>query len=225
MIPPIIIISRDRVTYLKGLVEWLESVGLGEEIHIVDNDSSYPPLLEYLESTPHTVHRTENYGPTSPWRIKDLEDVIAKSYFVVTDPDVYPAEECPADIIDRAYYVLSHKLGLDKVGPCLQIDDIPDSNPRKNAITRWEGPLWGMYNEQFGYWHAAIDTTFALCRPGTPYKITESVRLGRPYMFRHLPWYLDYSNLSEEDQYFADHASGASTWGRKTLPDILADLL
>jgi hypothetical protein len=222
---PILIITRDRVTYLKNLVEWLESIGKGERIHLVDNESTYPPLLEYLENTPHTVHHGENHGPTLPWRIPALEGLMANEYFVVTDYDIYPAEGCPEDIIERSHHVLTLRPGLNKVGPCLQIDDLPPELPRTKAILKWETPLWGSFDPEVGCYRAAIDTTFALCRPWTPYTIEKSWRLGRPYMFRHLPWYLDYDNLNEEDQYFSDHAHSASTWGRQELPQHLQELL
>ena len=51
---PIFINCRDRITCLSVLVDWLEKAG-HENIYLLDNDSSYPPLLEYYEQTPHTV--------------------------------------------------------------------------------------------------------------------------------------------------------------------------
>ena len=43
---PVYIICRDRVTPLKELVSWLEKTGEAD-IHLIDNDSTYPQLLEY----------------------------------------------------------------------------------------------------------------------------------------------------------------------------------
>lgn len=53
---PVYIISFNRLSCLKQLVARLERAGYSN-IHIVDNGSSYPPLLEELDKTPHVVHR------------------------------------------------------------------------------------------------------------------------------------------------------------------------
>lgn len=64
---PAFLIVRDRLTSLIELIGWLESAGF-EEIWLVDNDSTCPPLLDYLASTTHAVVRTEkNLGHRSPW--------------------------------------------------------------------------------------------------------------------------------------------------------------
>ena len=52
--PPIVICSRDRVWCLRRLVDWLERAG-HERIVIVDNASTYEPLLDYLDGSPHQV--------------------------------------------------------------------------------------------------------------------------------------------------------------------------
>ena len=63
---PVIITVRDRLTYLKQLVEWLESVGQNE-IWLCDNASTYPPLVEFLKSTKHNVVRNGyNLGHRAP---------------------------------------------------------------------------------------------------------------------------------------------------------------
>ena len=54
--PPILINVRDRVTPLRKLVSWLELAG-HERITLLDNDSTYPELLTYLDASPHEVIR------------------------------------------------------------------------------------------------------------------------------------------------------------------------
>ena len=53
---PIFINCRDRVTPLRDLVAWLERAG-HQRIILVDNDSTYEPLLEFYEQSPHEVVR------------------------------------------------------------------------------------------------------------------------------------------------------------------------
>ena len=43
---PIIINNRNRLTYMKMLISSLEKRGYNN-IYIIDNDSTYPPLLDY----------------------------------------------------------------------------------------------------------------------------------------------------------------------------------
>src|SRR5437016_2259980 len=59
---PIIINNRNRVTYLLQLISWLEKSGYNN-IYIIDNNSKYPPLLEYYSKTKYPVFRLkENAG-------------------------------------------------------------------------------------------------------------------------------------------------------------------
>ena len=51
---PVIITVRDRITYLKKLLLWLENAGQ-HEIWLCDNASTYPPLVEFL--------KTNNFSP------------------------------------------------------------------------------------------------------------------------------------------------------------------
>ncbi|MFM9138696.1 MAG: hypothetical protein ACKOQZ_11355 [Actinomycetota bacterium] len=64
---PIIINVRDRLEPLRDLVAWLERVGQ-EQIWLNDNASTYPPMVEYLNNSPHHVVRhSTNLGHRSPW--------------------------------------------------------------------------------------------------------------------------------------------------------------
>ena len=63
---PIIINCRDRLGSLVELVDYLERAGQ-DRIYLLDNDSAYPPLLEYLAHSPHEVVRLgRNAGRLSP---------------------------------------------------------------------------------------------------------------------------------------------------------------
>ena len=45
---PILVNSFNRLDCLRGLVDWLRGAGYADII-IIDNASSFPPLLSYLE--------------------------------------------------------------------------------------------------------------------------------------------------------------------------------
>ena len=58
---PIFINNYNRLTTLTQLIDALVSRGY-TNITILDNQSTYPPLLDYYKTTPHKVHRyKKNY--------------------------------------------------------------------------------------------------------------------------------------------------------------------
>jgi hypothetical protein len=45
----------------------------------------------------------------------------------------------------------------------------------------------------------------------------ESVRIGGDFACRHIPWYLDFTNLSEEEQYYLNNLDNKypdAVWSR-----------
>ena len=215
---PAIVISRDRLDCLRQLVEWLERTpGIGP-IHIVDNASSWPPLLDYLDTSPHIVHRLEvNLGHHAPWVI-GLVAAVADAPFVVTDPDVIPDAACPPDVIAHFRGILDRHPEIDKAGFGLRLDDLPDTFAHREVVVRWESKFWHDEVEP-GVFRADIDTTFALYRPGRDHKTFNAVRTGAPYVARHLPWYSATNTPTAEDVYYREHADPAiASWTGDELP-------
>lgn len=202
--PPVFINSRDQVTSLKKLVAWLETAGC-DRIVILDNQSSYPPLLEFYESTPHRViHLTENVGPDALWKTGTLEAHCPDGRYVYTDPDVVPIEACPVDAIERLNDVLDRHPDLHKVGLGLYLDDLPDHYAHKPHVLAWEEKFWTQMIEPEVY-AAPVATTFAVYR-GRGRNDESSARTGYPYVARHCPWYSNSASLTDEERYYQDHA-------------------
>lgn len=219
---PVFIICRDRVTWTKQLVDWLERAGQ-EEIYLVDNDSTYPPLLEWYEQTDHRVVKMNgNTGHNGIWHSGLVQQIADCRYYIVSDPDVIPIDECPLDAIDYFRELLDRYEDRTKVGFNLKIDDIPDHYKFKQAVLDHEGgyKLWG--GPEPGLHFAPIDTTFALYRPGATQDISFSCRVDYPYETRHMPWYLDSNDPGEEESYYVEHAhSRINTWNHLDLPYYL----
>lgn len=223
---PLLLISYNRLSYLKQLVSWLENAGY-QNIQIVDNASSYPPLLEYLANTPHTVHSmNQNYGHLVVWKSGRFDELIKSQHYVVTDCDVLPAEGCPVDIVERCFEVLERYPGFTKVGPALKIDDIPDHYSLKDKVIDWETPFWAHPLEDATLYEAAIDTTFALYRPGIfagDERWWRAIRLATPYLARHLPWYTDGNAMSDEDLFYQRSLNNFSSQWSITEPGLLKE--
>lgn len=220
---PVYIISFNRLSYLGSLVNWLEKSGC-QNIHIVDNASTYPPLLDYLARTKHTVHRMEkNYGHTVLFDAPEFKDIVDNQYFVLSDPDVLPTDECPADFMRFLSGVLERFPKATKAGFGLKFDDLPDSYALKETVVKWESAFYekAIKGTSPALYKAPIDTTFALYRPRKEWKkgFAEAIRTGFPYQARHLPWYKDLNNLTEEDRFYNALDAGSGNWNGTKAAD------
>jgi hypothetical protein len=208
---PIVINNFNRLDCLKQQVAWLEHAGI-KNIYIIDNASTYPPLLAYYKQCPYIVFRlTENVGHTAFWDTH-IHLWFKNRFYVLTDPDVVPVEECPATVLDHFYSLLQIHHGITKVGFGLKIDDLPDHYQRKREVIEWETKYWSQYVGDDVY-KAPIDTTFALYRPNTRYQQWDTtLRTGGIYQARHLPWYEDSEKPSDEEIYFKKVTTQTSSW-------------
>lgn len=219
----VFIICRDRVDALKKLIRWLESNNL-RRIVLIDNDSVYPPLLEYLAKTPYQVIRLyRNVGHTSPWSLGIVRSLVPEDFYIISDPDVIPIQDCPDDVLQHFLHIHKQFFAYQKVGFGLRIDDLPNHYPLKESVIEWESQFW--FNELHkGLYEAGIDTTFAMYKPYTyTYTLHPSIRTGFPYVARHLPWYANPKSITEEEahyRYRADH--NVSSWNTDALKDRYA---
>lgn len=208
---PILINNFNRLTYPIQLIQWLEQAGY-KNIYIIDNQSDYPPLLEYYHKTPHTVFRLDrNQGHFSIWETI-LFSRFSDDYYVYTDPDVVPSESCPVDVLAHFRGLLQRYPHAKKVGFGLRIDDLPNHYELKEQVIQWENQFWQNQLEPHVY-DALIDTTFALYRPGAKGGADgPAIRTAGDYVARHLPWYENSRHLDEETQYYLRSCSKASSW-------------
>lgn len=206
---PVLVICRDRLDPLLDLLGWLEAEGM-TDVHLIDNDSTSPALLDFFDATHHTVVRLgRNVGHTSPW-LPELEH-LRRGPFVVSDCDVVPDAEATGAI---AHFVdlLNRYRSVVKVGFGLHIDDLPQHYDRREEVIAWESQFWQRPLVEDVYM-ATLDTTFALYRPRTPYTLGPSLRTGGRFMARHEPWYQDSAAVTADLAYFQARAGASTTWG------------
>lgn len=213
---PIIINNRNRYTYLLQLITWLEK-NKYTNIIILDNDSTFPQLLEYYKVTKHEViFLKKNVGYMALWQ-SDVFDRFKKGFYVYTDPDVIPNTNCPPNIVFKLYTILSKYRQIEKAGPALRINDLPASYDKKNDVIEWEKIHWQDQVEQNVY-DAMVDTTFALYKPlafGNA-EMCKAYRVAGEFEFLHLPWYIDSNNLTEEETFYRNNVSKTSSyWSSK----------
>lgn len=214
---PIIINNRNRVTMLKKLVDWVLKL---EDTYIVilDNDSTYEPLLEYYKEIKDTIqvkYLKANLGSTALYQVGEQHNH-KSDFFIYTDPDLLPREECPLDVVEhfKKAMIDSH---FNKVGFGLEIKDLPEHYALKQQVIDWESQFWRHpYNNQF--YKAGIGITFALYHKsrsaGKQHDVHNCLRSNYPYIARHLPWYIDSKNIDEEEWYYVKHATALEATGK-----------
>jgi hypothetical protein len=172
-------------------------------------------LLDYYATCKATVIRAnENFGHLALWHSK-LYHRLKWNYFVYTDSDVLPVEACPPDFISYLQSQVRWSWQLDKVGFGIVIDDLPEAFSLKEKVVAYESRYWQKQIKP-GIYDAPIDTTLALYRPFSNLNQGHSFtmcswRTGRPYVLRHLPWYVDSANLDQEEKFYRAHANQSSS--------------
>lgn len=225
---PILIINFNQLEYLEKLIVFLLKNNY-KNIIVIDNNSNYPPLLDYYESIKNNiviVKMSANQGHRVFWRNKDLYEKYGKGYYVITDPDIEPHSNCPSNFLMHFKKILDNNKKIIKVGFSLNIDDIPDSNNNKKQILNWEKQFWKKKDEQ-GNYISVIDTTFALYRPINQFKLNffyKAIRTKQPYIAKHGGWYFDSQNLTEEQAFYKRTANESSSWKVDDKGEIIQEM-
>ena len=215
---PVIINNFNRLTTLRSLITSLEERGL-HNIHILDNDSTYPPLLEWYRTCPYEViHLGRNLGFKALWKDKATRRRFCRDYYTYTDSDVVLDDDCPADVMERLYRLLKDRYPYAaKIGLSLRIDNLPEHYAHKQKVLEWESRYY-THPTGTGLYRAPVDTTFALYRPRVGLsrsRAVEAYRTAVPYRLKHLPWYTDSQHPSDEERYYTDHCRHATEWSSR----------
>ena len=190
----VVITNYNRCEHLRKLLYWLSYVAnyVGE-ITIVDNGSTWPETLDLYdeleaEEEATIIQRKSNDGYLA------ARDVVRKlpGRFIATDPDVFPAKGCPANLIPLLHSLLDDYPQLNKAGPGLLTDSIPTNHILRKRICKCEAHVIFDRLPCNRAREAYLDTTFALYRNGKSWgKIKHAARTEPPYSFEHPDWAVD----------------------------------
>lgn len=218
----IFIISFNRLECLKKLIDFFRSRDLLSRVIVIDNNSTYKPLLKYLSTIEcEVIYLNKNYGHLALWKCHIFDNHINNKPYILTDCDVVPLNSIPNDFIEKMYMKLKDNQKLTKVGLSLLLDDIPFTNIKRAEIIEWEKQFWSkrMPNDN-SLFDAKVDTTFAIYRPGIYPYLSQwwlSARTDAPYIARHYGWYIDSNNPSDEELYYLNSINKLSShWFGKT---------
>lgn len=223
---PIVIINYNSLTFLKSFVFQIHD--LTDHIIILDNCSTYPPLLEYYESlkddenVKFTIHRfSENFGH----KVYYMKSELLPSIYFLSDPDL-KLPDISREELQNNFLNVSERFNAHKVGCALDLDDCDrfiKGSYGQLFMSCETGYYKNKINNDMGLelYTAPIDTTFCLVNQNISNDF--HIRIGGDYKAKHLPWYQDYLKHNipmAELQYWAKHNISSSILEHLSKSDL-----
>lgn len=218
---PILIINFNQLYYLRKLVDFL-ILRKFKNIIIIDNASTYPPLLEYYKDLPKNVNvelLDQNYGHMVFNKNKMLQVKYGQGFYVLTDADIVPNNSLPENFLKRLLLILLKEFSsVNKVGFALDIENIPDYYIKKSNVIKFEKQFWtNRYDCNLEAYRNYIDTTFAVYKPlffqeFKKREFCDGIRIAGNYTAFHGGWDIDYQNMTDEQKYYQKTAGRSSSW-------------
>ena len=235
---PIFIITCDRLEVLKkSMKSYYDCIKTPFEIVICDQGSTYKSTVEFIKKLGNngtqvywrgsvnrgrTINLTrDNFGINV--NIQDYFRTNPQSNYIVTDPDI-DLDNVNGDILEVYAHFLKTIPQINVVGPMLRIDDIPKCYPLRERLLRRSRHrkfhsakvhITNYKGEQIKYIFAKIDTTFGMYRKGSQwYRLQNGIRVFAPYSAKHLDWYIDPKNMTEDQEYYKRRASKNAHWSK-----------
>lgn len=212
---PVILINFNRLTTTMRLVDQLLMLGY-DNLYILDMGSTYPPLLEWYDQCKSiTVIYHENRGHKALWTDGILKDYFREDAWVaVSDSDIELAHTTPKGFIEDMVCI-AKDFRQDKVGLALDISNITNQY-LKNIIDPIERVYWQHRLPHITYevYNAPVDTTMCVVQPLKDFSY-RALRLGGIYTCKHTDWYIDWEHLTEEQEYYYEHANEVVATGKR----------
>ena len=213
---PIYIPVFNNPTYLNNFINQFEKIGNYEFI-IVDNNSTYPPMIKLLHSLEKRcqIERLKvNRGPHFILRDIDFYEKLPE-HFCLSDPDVEINQDLPSNFMET-FVELSNKYLIGKVGFSLEI---PEENELRESHVSLDDQLWRTIDWEQQFWRdevgttdfgdkiykTTLDTTFALYNkkyfdPDDRYR---SLRVAGRFTAKHLGSYKHHFVPQEEQDFYS----------------------
>ena len=213
---PVIINNRNLLTYPKQMFEDLKSFNDIGDITIVDNDSTYEPLLEWYETKPCEIIKTSNNGHLSPWLI-DLPKKLTSEFYVVTDSDL-DLSTTPKDSLLFLVNKMNKYPEYCKIGLSLKNWLVSENSPYHNFLKNWAITNWDINSVYDGLLpNQKIDTTFALYNINRHYR-GHNCATYLPYSVNHIPWeftndlIMNMEEMNYEYYYYLKNSNNSSSY-------------
>lgn len=216
---PILIINFNQFTLLKKQIDFYITKGI-ENIVIIDNQSTYPPLLEYYNSIKNLVtieYMDQNYGHMVMYKSSYLQDKYGKGFFVMTDADVVPNKKLPENFMKILLQnLIKYKYSIVKIGFALNLENIPSHYALRAEVLEWEKKFWEKLVTTDLYF-AEIDTTFAMYKPYhfenfRNSSVQNAIRIAGDFTAEHGGWYIDSAKMTAEQKFYWELSNNSYSW-------------
>jgi hypothetical protein len=214
---PAVIVAYNQLTFVKNMVQQLEP--FVEKIIVVDNKSTYQPLLDYYANDfKHTlVKREVNFGSARFVHDCPVIKELVGDVFFLSDPDILFNPKLPKTFVED-FLEISHHFQSYRVGFALNIfdDDIRTDIllASKYSIKEWESQFWKrrrrVVYKDYELYFAKIDTTFCLINRAYRHKGV-SIRVAGDCTAIHMPWHRRFMNNISKDEFDAYVIGNTST--------------
>lgn len=210
---PVIINNCNLLTWPRAMVERIKDYRSVGEVIIIDNGSTYPPLLQWYDTEPCTIIRTANIGHKAPWTTGMVKQLCRDhEFYVVTDPDL-DLSGTPDDTLE---YLFDKQLEseLPKLGLLLNLEAVTPGMIYHRYLQWYErerrisSPI---INDMMT--RVTVDTTFAIYpRAYQSYFVGGGSTLA-PYQAKHMPWLYTKETLAADAEfnYYLDHATTSAS--------------
>ena len=150
----------------------------------------------------------ENYGHMALWSTGFNENF--KDWIIYTDSDIQLNPSLNINFV-RKFKTIAEEHNINKVGFSLKIDDFNDHQ---------YGNIFNIKGDEHRHWidspheflyRTHTDTTFAMIKAEDEHQY-DSIRVASDMTARHMPWYIDFNNLSDEEKNFLDKSNEVSTY-------------
>ena len=226
---PFFIVTHNRLTGLMSSLSFLVKQDFPIQIIVADMQSTYPPMVEYLNTLKLQgdleIWNCANIGPRGLFFDTRFRSYVESKNvgFFLSDGDL-DFSETSHSLLSELVLISRRFPGFRKVGAALRLDDLPMTPEllarKSQVIFSGEKRNFFKSREMFpGVFLAPIDTTIAYYPElTTKYYFWPSIRLGGVHAVRHSPWYEDDQKLTEEQSfYLASQRRDISTMGGRQL--------
>ena len=188
---PVYLIVYELLYFVKKSVEQLKK--FTKNIHIIDNNSKYPKLLEYYDKEyEFFIDRMDNNYGHRVWYEKIYGNF--PRIFAISDPDLEFNEKLPINFLE-IMKELSNEYKKAKVGWALDISDAElfykwNSYNTYQSIQEIEKRYWirKVHNPKYELYNANVDTTFCIVNKGYLHEF-DAIRIAGDFTCKHIPWY------------------------------------
>lgn len=218
---PLIIPNFNQLTYTINLINWWNYYTDNAPVIIVDNKSTYNPLLNFYkhvnsiwDNVEVIKYKVNNCGDNLNNLIKGRINN-DYNFYCISNPDIMPYPSTPENFLDIFRHCIE-KHNFHHVGFGLKINDLPDYIDNTDLILQRQTPFYektkkiyiNYENKSYKGFKCPIDLTFAMYSSENggwrfPYnsrvKWNNALRLFTAF---HLEWYVDPETKNEETDFY-----------------------